>query len=285
MNRYDRQFRALPALVRVNAAQRAGYARGALIEHRSNGFGPDDDDAIVRQFDLSGMAEFWDVVLSEPMEAGDFAHALAVHFMVIEHKLNATAEDMLASGAAASRAVDAVRAQLRGALRKAYLDGEPWFVEMPELPSTKLDAKAWLGFVPSDTYIELPPPPADGVDLSRLKVRPRPAVEWLIAMPKRRHLVPPSLVAILRPTSRAVELEAPKRGRPKGTSLAKADTALAESMNTMVAAGDAPSPTAAAWSLIGRNGSGANGTGTPDAKVKRLVGVAKALRESQKKAD
>ena len=198
MNRYDHAFRMLPALVRVNAAQKVGFARGGIIQHRANGFGPEDDDAIVRQFDLSGMAEFWGVVLSEPMECADFAHALAIHFMVIEHTPGGTDSDRLASGPAARRVVDAVRAQLLSALRRARIDGEPWFMDAPEPPpSTKLDAKAWLGFVPSDTFMAPPDPPPDGIDLSKLKVQPRPAVDWLIAMPKRRHLVPPSLVAMM----------------------------------------------------------------------------------------
>lgn len=200
MNRYDHHFRSLPAIIRMNAAQKVGFARGGIIQHRCNGFGPEDDDAIVRQFDLSGMAEFWDIVLSEPMPCEDFIHALAVHFLIIEHKPNGTDADRLASGPAASRAVDIVKAGLRSALRQARIDGEPWFIEVPEpLPSTKLDAKAWLGFIPSDVVILPPDPPSDGVYLSKLKVRPRAAVEWLVDMPKRRHLVPTSLVEGIRP--------------------------------------------------------------------------------------
>lgn len=200
MNRYDHHFRSLPAAVRVNAAQKVVFALGGLMQHRDNGFGPEDDEAIVRQFDLSGMAEFWEIVLSEPMACNDFAHALAVHFMVIEHLPGGTDADRMGSGPAASRAVDAVKVQLLSALRRARIDGESWFIDVPEQrSSTKLDAKAWLGFVPTDTFMAQPDPPPDGVDLSKFKVRPRAAVDWLFAMPKRKHLVPPSLISVLQP--------------------------------------------------------------------------------------
>ncbi len=239
MNRYDHQFRGLPALVKVNAANKVLFALSGIVQHRNNGFKPEDDDAIVRQFDLSGMAEFWSVVLSEPMKCADFSHALAVHFMVIEHKKGSTDAEKLASRQAANQAVDVAEVQLQAALRRARIDGEPWFIEMPEPPlSTKLDAKAWLGFVPSDTYIEPPPPPADGVDLSRLKVRPRAAVEWLLAMPMRRHLVPPSLAAALQAAHEPSPLQSgqapkvPRKRGPKGEKTAAVASAMQSALAT-----------------------------------------------------
>ncbi|MER8564274.1 hypothetical protein NKH85_04880 [Mesorhizobium sp. M0924] len=59
--------------------------------------------------------------------------------------------------------------------------------------------------------------------------------------------------------------------RPAGRSLEVADAALVKQMKEMVARGEAPSPTAAAWKLIGKDGKGAQGSGSPESKVQRLV--------------
>jgi len=277
VNRYDHTFRSLPKVSRAGAIQKVGFARDALLQHRNNGFGPEDDEAIVKQFDLSNMTEYWEIELSEPMECHAFAYLASVHFFIIDTKGKTTAEELKATAPAASKIVDHIRAGVMTALRAARAAGEPWFIEVPEPPpGRKLDPNAWFGFVPSDVVIVPPSPPSDGIDLSKLKVRPRAAGEWMLGMPKRRHLVPPSLAAMLKsPASSSVQQS---RGRTRGTSFAKADRPLAERMNAMVTSGEASSPSAAAWKLIGRDGAGAEGRGEPEAKVKRLVTAAKALR-------
>ena len=198
MNRYDHHFRSLPRHLRVIPMQKVAFARGALFEHRSEGFGPADDEIVVRQFDLSGMAEFWEIELSEPMACVDFTRSLASHFYLIEDMPDLTAAERKKLGPAAERVVDSVKAGIRQALRAARSFDEPWFTVIPEPQlGNKLGPKAWMGFVPSDVVIVPPDPPVDGIDLSKLRVQPRPAVNWMLASAKRRHLVPPSLVALM----------------------------------------------------------------------------------------
>jgi hypothetical protein len=42
-------------------------------------------------------------------------------------------------------------------------------------------------------------------------------------------------------------------------------------MRRMLKAGEAASPSEAAWKIIGRDGAGAHGSGTPESKKTRLV--------------
>ena len=288
MNRYDHHFRMLPLSMQTNGLQRVEYAHGAIFQHRANGFGPDDDEAIVRQFDLSGMTEYWDLQLSEPMRCFDFARVLAVHFFVIILDSNSTAEDVKASGPAASKVEQIKRVGVMAALRAARADEEPWFMTIPApQPSSKLDTKAWFAALPSDVVIVRPDPPSDGIDLSKLKVKPRAAAEWLLAMPKRRHLVPPSLVGCLRGVDVSVTDTPPKtrRGRKPGTGYQKSDEPIARRMIAMNDSGEAQSLSEAARMLIGRDGKGAKGIGEPGAKVERLVGVANHIRDAERKRE
>jgi len=283
VNRYDHTFRTLPDHARRSGAQKAGFARIAICQHRENGFGSEDDEAIVRQFDLSGIVEFWEMVLSEPMACNAFAEALAIHFYEVRYRSKEEVDENNRRHRLASKVVNDSEAGIRQALRDARKHGEPWFIAAPEEQSSGKLVHPYryveLPGRPSKLGIALvvqPDPPADGVDLSKLLVRPRAAVDWLIAMPKRKHLVPPSLAAMLKsPASSSVQQS---RGRTRGTSFAKADRPLAERMNAMVTSGEASSRSAAAWKLIGRDGEGAEGRGEPEAKVKRLVTAAKALR-------
>ena len=273
----------------MSGAENILLARMALIQHRSSGGRPGDDDAIVRQYGFSGMAEFWDVVLSETMEAEAFVLALAVHFMVIEHRKGATGEEKLASGRAAAKAESSVCVRLRAALRRARMDQEIWFIEFPSRghitdpgPTYRevLIYSAEIGPPKRDLALVLPPgPPPDGVDLSSLKVRPRQAVEWLLSMPKRRHLVPPSLVAVMETKTdyRApVEISARGVGRPAGTSLAVLDAPFVERIVTLVRQGKASSMAAAAQAVVG-DGHEVPGGGTAKSKADRLRRAAKKL--------
>lgn len=204
MNRYDHTFRALLRASRAGAIQKVGFARDALRQHRDNGFGPEDDEAVVQQFDLSGMTEYWEIELSEPMDCHVFAHLVGVHFFVIDTKGKTTDKELKATAPAASKIVDHIRAGVMTALRAARAAGEPWFIAAPEEQSSGKLVHPYryveLPGRPSKVEIALvvqPDPPVDGVDLSKLRVRPRAAAEWMLAMPKRRHLVPPSLGAFL----------------------------------------------------------------------------------------
>ena len=275
MNRYDRHFRSLTPFLQSNLVHRTGYARAALVEHRFNGFGPEDDDSIVRQFDLSGLDEFWDAQLSEPLGIKDFTDHLSVHFI----------------RAGSSSHSNMVRISLVVALRAARAAAEPWFIEIPDQTSNNLVPDVWVGVEASDTLVVPPDPPLDGIDLSKLRVRPRAAAEWLLSMPKRRHLVPPSLAAFLQrdhvaePSEPASSRPAKSaRGRPGGTGYQIADREIARQMIKNVQQGKATSLSAAARDLIGRDGKGALGNGLPPAKVERLVKVANKMKDEDNRA-
>jgi hypothetical protein len=62
-------------------------------------------------------------------------------------------------------------------------------------------------------------------------------------------------------------------GRPIGTGYEISDAPIVNQMKMLAAKGK--SPTAAAWSIIGRDGKGAEGNGRPESKVARLVARAK----------
>lgn len=66
------------------------------------------------------------------------------------------------------------------------------------------------------------------------------------------------------------DIQAPRR--PKGRSYALLDAPLVDQMRQMVVEHTQPSPTAAAWAVIGRDGQGAYGSADPINKVDRLVG-------------
>lgn len=60
--------------------------------------------------------------------------------------------------------------------------------------------------------------------------------------------------------------------RPKGRSYEAIDAPLVEQMRQMIVDCVHPSPTAAAWAIVGRDGKGAYGNSTALSKVDRLVG-------------
>jgi hypothetical protein len=66
-----------------------------------------------------------------------------------------------------------------------------------------------------------------------------------------------------------------KTGRPKGTGYTALDAPLVAKIKKMVEDGKAKSHTEAASMVIGRDGSRANGAGSVEAKISRLVGRAK----------
>ena len=77
---------------------------------------------------------------------------------------------------------------------------------------------------------------------------------------------------IKRGAASFAEAEAPASpSRPRGRGLQAADTGIVKEMNRWFKAGEANSPTDAAWKIIGLRGDGAQGGGTPQSKVDRLV--------------
>jgi hypothetical protein len=70
-----------------------------------------------------------------------------------------------------------------------------------------------------------------------------------------------------------------RHGRPPDTSMAKADAAHLESMSKLVKEG--MTPTAAAEKIVGKDGSGAYGSGTPQSKVHRLVRRYKEMQNGE----
>ncbi len=93
---------------------------------------------------------------------------------------------------------------IMAALRVARIENERWFIE------------------------DLVRPPTSREDISRLKVYPRAAAEWMLSKPKRRHLVPPSLARYLArgteeiATTSPVLLSTGAPGRPTSMHLVKA---------------------------------------------------------------
>jgi hypothetical protein len=63
----------------------------------------------------------------------------------------------------------------------------------------------------------------------------------------------------------------PRSGRPPGTGYADGDEVLIDKMQVLVKDRVAKSFNEAAWLVIGRDGTGAAGYGTPESKVKRLL--------------
>lgn len=66
--------------------------------------------------------------------------------------------------------------------------------------------------------------------------------------------------------------------RPKGTGFKNHDAPLLAQMARLYP-GKCSSPTEAAWKVVGRDGSGAKGSGTPNSKVDRLVRAFNGSRE------
>jgi hypothetical protein len=105
--------------------------------------------------------EYWGTLLSEPVRVYSFAHVLAVH----------VAEN--------AEQLDMARIAIIRAFRDAAEAGEQWFVG---------ETGPILAMKDGQT---------DFANLIKLKVFPRPALEWLMSKPRRRHLVPDSLRAFL----------------------------------------------------------------------------------------
>ena len=71
--------------------------------------------------------------------------------------------------------------------------------------------------------------------LTKIKLHPRPAVEWLLSNPKRMHLVPTSLQRFLRSGGEPINAEAPTARRPVTKKIA--ERFAADHINSEQAAG------------------------------------------------
>lgn len=194
MNRYDHAYRGmqrgLPAPFKVSVEIRQTMATAALAQHRFNGFGPDDDDELFRQFDYADTADYWDAALSQPMKADAFAHLLDLHWI------------------SAHQPVD-VQGAIKRALRLARLESERWFIEdlahppkdradLSNLQVQPLAAARWMAEKPRQKHL-IPPSLVSFLERSEHEAPAAPPVD-------------PKSGAPGRPTSRQiVEVEMRRR--------------------------------------------------------------------------
>jgi len=106
------------------------------------------------------------------------------------------------------------------------------------------------------------------VATARFRIHERAALQFATSS----KLMPPSWWTD-RPST-----EPRPRGRTRGTGYQAQDKLIAKRMIEMVGRLEAKSPTEAAWSIVGTDGNGAIGIGSPESKVERLVRAAKKLR-------
>jgi hypothetical protein len=151
------------------------------------------DECFEAVYGPDGARVFWEVQCSEPIKLRHFVDLLAV------------------TGATDKARYDPLSAALWAAMLAAFQAGErTWFVG----DTTPFEGADYGWQVMK----------AKGAD--KLKVRARDAAEWLLRMPKRRHLVPEWLAAVLRPVVQPHPIRAPEadrntRGeRPRGTEQA-----------------------------------------------------------------
>ena len=106
--------------------------------------------------------KYWDAHLSEPIRVYTLAHVLSAHL------------------ADQAEQVEMARIAIIRAFRDAAEAGERWFTG---------DITPLLAVEDGQTNFE---------GLAKIKLYPRPAVEWLLSKPKREHLVPTSLRRFLQ---------------------------------------------------------------------------------------
>ncbi|HMH01304.1 MAG TPA: hypothetical protein VK555_07805 [Terriglobales bacterium] len=106
--------------------------------------------------------KYWDAHLSEPIRVYTLAHVLSAHL------------------AEQAEQVEMARIAIIRAFRDAAEAGERWFTG---------DTTPLLAVEDGQTNFE---------GLAKIKLYPRPAVEWLLSKPKRVHLVPTSLQRFLQ---------------------------------------------------------------------------------------
>jgi hypothetical protein len=151
--------------------------------------------------DPSGQ-KYWDAHLSEPIQVYTLAHVLSAHL------------------AKQAEQVEMARIAIIRAFRDAAEAGERWFTG---------DTTPLLAVEDGQTNFE---------GLTKIKLHPRPAVEWLLSKPKRVHLVPTSLQRFLQSGGEPINAKAPTARRP--FTKKTAERFAADHINSEQAAGRSP---------------------------------------------
>jgi hypothetical protein len=167
--------------------------------------------------DPSGQ-KYWDAQLSEPIRVYKLAHVLSAHL------------------AEQAEQLEWARIAIIRAFRDAAEAGEQLFIG---------DTTPLLAVKDGQTNFE---------GLADIKLHPRPAVEWLLGKPKRKHLVPTSLQQFLQPGGDPTNVKAPTERRP--VTERTAERFVTSYSNSEQAAGKSPtlSGLEAAAKLAGMHG-------------------------------
>ena len=151
--------------------------------------------------DPSGQ-KYWDAHISEPIRVYTLAHVLSAHL------------------AEQPEQVEMARIAIIRAFRDAAEAGERWFTG---------DTTPLLAVEDGQTNFE---------GLTKIKLHPRPAVEWLLSKPKREHLVPTSLQRFLQSGGEPTNAKVPTGRRPVTEKIA--ERFAAHYINSEQAAGRSP---------------------------------------------
>jgi hypothetical protein len=205
------------------------------------------DECFTAVYGPNGARVFWKVQCSEPIELNLFV-------------------DLLTLTGSGNR--PSIIPVLRSAMVSAFQSGEKWFVgDLTPLEGANYGWEVWKS-----------------KNLNKLKVRARDATEWLLRMPKRRHLVPPSLVAFIRSEIQGDDAAGANRSKgvrkkPRGVSYREQDRPLIEEMRRLLTAQppQAKGPFDAALAVSGN----AAGTGSAVSKAKRLVRLYSVCSETE----
>jgi hypothetical protein len=142
------------------------------------------DECFTAVYGADGARAFWKVICSEPIELRLFVKLLAVTGAPLKAAASNLLDALVAAVTWATLEEAAYTVNVWDALLAAYQAGErTWFVG----DATPLEGSAYGWQVIQAT------------GLDKLKVRARDAAEWLWRTPRRRHLVPDWLAAVLRP--------------------------------------------------------------------------------------
>jgi hypothetical protein len=129
--------------------------------------------------------KYWDAHLSEPIPIYTLAYVLSAHL------------------AEQAEQLEMARIAIIRAFRDAAEAGERWFTG---------DTTPLLTVEDGQTNFE---------GLTKIKLDPRPAVEWLLSKPKREHLVPTSLQRFLQSGGDPTNAEVPTARRPATKKIAE----------------------------------------------------------------
>ena len=146
--------------------------------------------------------KYWDAHLSEPIRVYTLAHVLSAHL------------------AEQAEQLEWARIAIIRAFRDAAEAGEQWFTG---------DTTPLLAVEDGQTNFE---------GLAKIKLYPRPAVEWLLSKPKREHLVPTSLQRFLQSGGEPTNAKVPPARRRVTVKIA--EHFAAHYINSEQAAGRSP---------------------------------------------